>query len=276
MSPIKTDPDASLSLLGRLVDDAMDPGYQEATDRGDRRGADWRHSIAFAAVITVTAALVAATVLQVRDGAPETSQARADLTERVIAATAAVEQIDARIDTLKVEADQLRQTALDGSGPDRALAAQVATLEAQTGVAAVDGPGVEVVVDDGPPAVVAEGGPDLARVLDSDIQLIVNGLFASGAEAVAVNGQRITALSPIRSAGEAILVGFRPLTPPYTITGVGPAGLSDAFGSSAARGVLTDLESTYGIALEVIPSEDLSVPGRGDLQLRYVTKGEGP
>ncbi|MCZ3389330.1 MAG: DUF881 domain-containing protein [Actinomycetia bacterium] len=271
-----TDPDASLSLLRRLVDDAMDPGYQEATDRGDRRGADWRHSTAFAVAIAVTATLFVATVLQVRDGAPDASQTRADLTDQVMATTATVEQIDARLGTLNREVAQLRQTALAGSGSDRALADEVAALEGEVGVAAVEGTGVEVVMEDGPPATVGESGPDLARVLDTDIQLVVNGLFAAGAEAVAVNGQRITVLSPIRSAGEAILVGFRPLTPPYAITAVGPDELSEAFESGSAKAALDELESAYGIRVDIVPEDNLSVPGRGDLALRYVTKGESP
>jgi len=275
-SRVPTDPDASLSLLRRLVDDAMDPGYQEATDRGDRRGADWRHSTAFAVVIAVTAALVVATVLQVRAGAPDASQTRADLTDRVMETTATVEQIDVRLDGLNEEVDQLRRSALDGSGSDRALADEVSALEAEVGVAPVEGPGLQVVMQDGPPATVGESGPDLARVLDTDIQLVVNGLFAAGAEAVSVNGQRITALSPIRSAGEAILVGFRPLTPPYTITAVGPDGLSEAFESSSARADLAELESAYGIKVDVGTADSLIVPGRGDLQLRYATKGESP
>ena len=49
-------------------------------------------------------------------------------------------------------------------------------------------------------------------MLDRDLQVIVNGLWAAGAEAIAVNGQRLTACSAIRSAGEAILVDFRPLS----------------------------------------------------------------
>ena len=59
------------------------------------------------------------------------------------------------------------------------------------------------------------------RVLDRDLQIVVNGLWAAGAEAISINGQRLTALSAIRSAGEAILVDFRPLSPPYVVSAVG-------------------------------------------------------
>ena len=45
-----------------------------------------------------------------------------------------------------------------------------------------------------------------------DLQIVVNGLWASGAEAVSVNGQRLTSKAAIRFAGQAILVNYRPLT----------------------------------------------------------------
>ena len=121
-----------------------------------------------------------------------------------------------------------------------------------------------------------DGGPDLARVLDTDIQLVVNGLFASGAEAVAVNGQRITVLSPIRSAGEAVLVGFRPLTPPYTVTAVGP----DELDRHLRRRVLLGQSSrssrrptaSASTSSPRSPSRSLAV---GISSCRYVEKEEG-
>lgn len=274
-SRVPSEPDASLSLLRRLVDDAMDPGYQEAAERPQAAAAGWRHSVAFAVAIGLTAALVTAAVLQVRDGAPSDGRTRAELTERVVRATSVVEALDANRDALVSQADRLRESALDGTEADRALVDQVTTLEEDVGVSAVEGAGVAVTMEDGPPTPAGDGGPDLARVLDTDVQLVVNGLFASGAMAVAVNGQRITALSPIRSAGEAILVGFRPLTPPYNVTAVGPDDLAATFEASSARAELAQLEASYGIGVDVVAEESVEIPGRGDLELRYVEKGVG-
>lgn len=274
-SRVPSDPDASLSLLRRLVDDSMDPGYREAAERSQPTSAWWRQSAAISIAIALTAALATAAVLQVREGAPSDGRTRAELTDRVVRATALVEGLDASRDALARRADQLRESALDGTAADRTLVEEVAALEAEVGIAAVEGAGVVVTLQDGPPEPAGEGGPDLARVLDTDIQLVVNGLFASGAEAVAVNGQRMTALSPIRSAGEAVLVGFRPLTPPYTVTAVGPDELSATFESSAARAELAQLEAAYGIAVDIADQESVELPGRGDLELRYVQKGVG-
>ena len=90
-------------------------------------------------------------------------------------------------------------------------------------------------VDDaGTPADGADVDPrtdeaDQGRVTDRDLQTLVNEVWAAGAEAVTVNGQRLTALSAIRSAGDAVLVDFRPLNPPYTCAPSGPDTMRDAF-----------------------------------------------
>jgi hypothetical protein len=60
-------------------------------------------------------------------------------------------------------------------------------------------------------------------ISDRNLQDLVNALWAAGAEAVDVNGQRLTALTAIRSAGEAVLVDFRPLSPAVRRAGVGDA-----------------------------------------------------
>jgi uncharacterized protein YlxW (UPF0749 family) len=184
--------------------------------------------------------------------------------------------MDGRVDDLSAQVNALRQQVLNGSVADRALSDEAQTLESQVGIMAVTGSGLDVVLQDGPPTTTSGGEPDLARVLDTDIQLVVNGLFAAGATAVSVDGQRITPVSPIRSAGEAILVDFRPLTPPYTVSAVGPASLTADFENGAARADLHDLETSYGLGVSVTPMEDVTVPGHGDIQLHYAESGETP
>jgi uncharacterized protein YlxW (UPF0749 family) len=247
----------------------MDPGYREAHERQQPQQAGWRSSIAISVVLCVLAVLVVAAVVQVRKGAPADSETRAELVDRVQAATNALNDVDQQVDALATRVQSARENALTGSASDQALADEVSSLESTVGGAAVTGPGLQVTLDDGPPTSAGEEGPDLARVLDTDIQLVVNGLFASGADAVSVNGQRVTVLSPIRSAGEAVLVGFRPLTPPYVINAVGPDSLDGTFGQSSARQELAGLEASYGMEVDVAAQDDVTVPARLDLQVRY-------
>lgn len=285
-APVKT-ADPSLSLLQRIVEDAMDPGYLEAAERagrsddpahaeGEGRGLGWRSTAALSVVLFALGLLLVATVLQVRQGAPSSSETRAELAQRVDSMTGTVGAKDRQVDALSSRVQTRREQALAGSLADQQLAAEVSALEAQVGASAATGPGLTVTMTDGPPSAASEGGPDLARVLDTDIQLVVNGLFASGAEAVSVNGQRVTSLSPIRTAGEAVLVGFRPLTPPYVIAAIGPDSLATEFEASTARHELAGLSGAYGIGVDITERDEVTVPGRPDLQVRYAQEVPTP
>ena len=271
--------DESLSLLWRIVDDAVDPGYAAAADRGQTsssRGVGLGHSVALAVALLILAALVTAAFLQTQRGAPSADRTRSDLATRVVAATAQTDALTARVDTLTQWTADLQAAALSGTTSDQALADRVAALEIGVGARPVAGPGIEVVLDDGPPTSASGEQPDLARVLDRDLQVAVNGLFAAGAEAVSVNGQRITTLAAIRGAGGAVLVGYRPLSPPYVVAAIGsPDSLEANFSASTAADQLRTLSDAYGIIFEVAAAEDLLVPGQPDLTLRYAAVGGG-
>ena len=58
-------------------------------------------------------------------------------------------------------------------------------------------------------------------MLDIDLQILVNGLWESGAEAISINGHRLSNLTAIRGAGDAITVDYRSLTRPYQIEAIG-------------------------------------------------------
>jgi uncharacterized protein YlxW (UPF0749 family) len=109
-------------------------------------------------------------------------------------------------------------------------------------------------------------------VRDADLQDVVNGLWAAGAEAVAVDGQRLTALSAIRSAGESVLVDLRPLSPPYVVEAVGDASrLEVRFVDGPSGRRLTTLASLYGIRFEVSRADELDLPAAGTPDLRAAT-----
>jgi uncharacterized protein YlxW (UPF0749 family) len=260
-------PDASLTLLQRIVDDSLDPTYAEVARR---RAADpraprprLRHALAVGGVLAVLGLLTATAVEQTWRALPDTERARTDLVDRVQQATAAVDGRDAQVRALAAEVDTLRATALGAQGEGARLAARLDALQGAAGATPLTGPGVQVVLDDGPPSREGGVGPDLARVLDRDLQLVVNGLFAAGAEAVEVNGQRVTAVTTIRAAGEAVLVGFRPLSRPYVMTAIGdPRTLEARFVDSAAGRELHTLAVAYGIRFESSTHDSLTVAGQ--------------
>ena len=146
------------------------------------------------------------------------------------------------------------------------------------GAAPVTGPGLRLTLDDAP---VKDGGknadadprnnagPDQGRVIARDLQIVVNGLWASGAEAVSVNGQRLTSKAAIRFAGQAILVNYRPLTRPYVISAIGdPRSLAADFAASDGGSYLQSLKTNFGVRAGIAEVDRLTVPGESALTTR--------
>jgi uncharacterized protein YlxW (UPF0749 family) len=198
---------------------------------------------------------------------PGRSRARAGLVAQVNERQASTDALQRRADELRDEVARQRDAALGGGAAKR-----LRQLEAVTGLARVRGDGAVVTVDDAPSAVDAvtgKQGQDLGRVFDRDLQYIANALWAAGAEAVAINGQRLTATTTIRSAGRAILVDFRPVTGPYEISAIGPDDLADRFSASQTDRLFRSLVNTYGMSYEVREADKLTLPGAAEPRLRF-------
>jgi uncharacterized protein YlxW (UPF0749 family) len=132
--------------------------------------------------------------------------------------------------------------------------------ELAAGITSVVGPGLTVTLFDAPAD--CTGAPYLCRVQDYDLQLAVNTLFAAGAEAVAVGGQRVIATTAIRAAGSQITANYQFLTSPYEIRAIGDASaLADAI---AFDGLAVAFEATgSGLRVETDTSSEVRIPGLG-------------
>lgn len=251
-----------LNLIEQLSADAVASDYAGGGDapRARSRRQQW--------VVVATAVGLAGFVLalgissRVVD-APAVDGQRAALRERIAAATTAQDGLTGDLEQIRAQVEAARQANLEATAAGRLLAERIATLELVTGYAAATGPGVVVTLADRPERDGGDGidaGDDLTKVLDSDIQTVVNGLWSTGAEAIAVNGQRLTAQSAIRSAAGAILVNYRPLTPPYAIEAIGPDSMEADFLASPAADDLRGLSERYGIGFDAEPADTLTLP----------------
>jgi uncharacterized protein YlxW (UPF0749 family) len=262
--------DASMTLLNEVMLKPLDPGYQEATDR--RRAAGnpavrkrtqaWLFALA-AALGLVTAAAAA----DLRAPEPAVAQARTLLEEQITDRTAVAEQLLDQNTRTAQEIASLQEAALGDRDP--ASIAQLAADGASSGTVAVSGSGLRIIVDDAASARVnlEQANPN-ERVQDGDLQVTVNGLWASGAEAIAINGHRLTAMTAIRSAGSAIQVDLVPLSGPYVVEAIGdPASLATRFARTDAGTHLSMLRNTYGITTKFSSEDHLSLPGASRTRL---------
>lgn len=263
-----------MSLLTDLLADPLDRGYAEAAARrGGRPGRPAGAALLLGLV--VIGLLLATAAAQVRSRGGESGSGRSALVAEVEQRTAATDRLAAEVADLRAEITAFRRAGL-ASSDAAALAERLALLEVRSGAVPVAGPGVAVTVDDAESVDSAAGSDprdveqaDEGRVQDGDLQRVVNGLWAAGAEAVAINGQRLTALTAIRSANIAILVAYRPLSPPYVISAVGDPGSLETRLREGDAGLYLDvLRDAYGIRSSVEPVEELRLPAASGLTLR--------
>ncbi|QNE78543.1 DUF881 domain-containing protein [Streptomyces finlayi] len=269
-------PDASMSLLTNVMDHSLDEGYAEASARRKADGSEGlprtlTSKLGLAAGLVVAALVVTLGAAEARISAPVVAKEREELIDRIDAETSAADALESDVDELRIEVSERQRKALEQHG-----GAQGELVALLSGATPVEGPGVKLVVDDARETDQGGGGPrestgfaDTGRVRDRDMQRVVNGLWQSGAEAVAINGQRLTALSAIRAAGDAILVDNRPLVPPYTVLAVGDGKrLSTAFQDSADGQYLHALQESFDIRTSISDQEKVRLPAAPSLIVR--------
>ena len=194
--------------------------------------------------------IVAAALMQNRADESSRRAQRQALLERISVADAANTRLQSDIDLLDA-GNRSMQASIDGG----AAAEPPAALLEAAAAAPATGPGVRVVIDDAPGA----DASSLQRVLDRDLQDLVNALWRAGATAVAINGQRLTAQSAIRSAGSVILVDYRPVTAPYTVEAVGAQRAADGQSPSSLQSLLRLLSDQYGLRSTTVRA-DVALP----------------
>ena len=265
---------APAGLLEQLTRSSLDEDYAAVAARRTGSPADAeashrrRRASALVAVLAGLGLLLATAAVHTAQTSAERASSRESLVTQVAAHRADVARARAEVARLRSSVQQLERELLRTSEAARTQRAAVRRLGVAAGVEAVTGPGVRVVVDDRPGATT-----DREVVLDEDLQRLVNGLWVAGAEAVAVNDQRLTNLTAIREAGSAITVNFTSLRRPYVGEAVGdPEQLPARFIESDGGSWWLNLRSVYGLQFTVTSEESLTVPAVPLPRLRHVTR----
>ncbi|WAC94069.1 DUF881 domain-containing protein [Mycobacterium sp. Aquia_213] len=276
------------SLLRALLSEHLDPGYAAAAQRraaettpqrGRTRVFGWLWQ-ALAAMLVAT--VFAAAVAQARSVEPGVHTAQQVLARSVRSTEESDTKLAQQRSVLSSKVDDVQRLALADDAEGQRLLSRLDSLSLAASSTAVIGPGLTVKITD------PGASPNLSDVskqrvngsrqiiLDRDLQLVVNSLWASGAEAVAVGGVRIGPNVTIRQAGGAILVDNNPTSSPYTILAVGPPNaMRDVFEGSPGLQRLRLLEVSYGVGIAVDVSDGLSLPAGSVREVKFA-KQIGP
>jgi len=196
----------------------------------------------------------------------------ANLVDLVRQAESEVHTADARVLALQAQVNRDTAAAARSNGAVAAVERAGAPLRTPFGLTAVSGPGLVVVLDDAAPSA-ANAGVDQNQLLvhQSDLQAVVNALWAGGAEAMSIAGQRLVPTSAVRCVGPTLLLNGEVFSPPYRVEAIGPVGGMQA-ALSASRGVAEFVQAAeyYGLGYTVGAETALRLPAyRGSLALSY-------
>ena len=195
---------------------------------------------------------------------------RISLAERDIAA------LTRRADALRASISAATATAAGTDSRISAAQRQAAALASAAGLVAVTGPAVTVSLDDAPRSVVqrdlsAGASPDDLVIHQQDVQGVVNALWAGGAEAMTIMGERVVSTSAVRCVGNTLLLHGRTYGPPFVVTAIGdPGSLERALEADADVQIFQQYVAAYGLRYRATRTTRVTLPAYdGPLELTH-------
>lgn len=187
----------------------------------------------------------------------------------------------AKLEDLTAQVSDIRRSAGDGGPALPELQERVDALAAPAGMTALVGPGVTVTLRDSTASPKDGAGVNDYVIHEQDLQAVINGLWAGGAEAMAVNGQRILTTTAIRCVGNVLLLHGATYSPPYVIEAVGdPVSMVEGLERDPAVARFAQAVQSFQLGYEVQRGDQLRLPayeGSSSVQLaRPVDAGPGP
>jgi uncharacterized protein YlxW (UPF0749 family) len=267
------------SLLDAVLAETVDPAYAQAAAARSAAGTAPRPRLRARTMVALTMAgaglLLAVTYDQAAASAQGREQVRAALIDDIRHDSEVTDELAVQLETLRGEVTSTRDELLAASAVGQRALDQLARAEGGAAAVPVTGPGLLVTLANADPEAdddpVGGGTPEddpSGRVRDGDLQLVVNALWAAGAEAVSINGQRLGPTTAIRFAGEAVLVDFRPVSNPYEVSAIGNQDtLWTGFLASPEVRSLAAISESFGLRFDFARNDELTLPAGSIPQL---------
>jgi uncharacterized protein YlxW (UPF0749 family) len=279
MPEAPTVPDrARTPLLTLITQESLDEDYQHvaeqraaararqgAVDDDGAGGSGRRGHWVAAAVVAAFGMLVTVAGVQTSQGSAVADANRESLLHQIDQRRDQSADLQGRILRLRERNVGLQDSLTEATDAERTTANRVERLAAQAGFGPVSGPGVVITVDD---------APNGEAVRAEDLALLTNGLWQAGAEAIAINGKRLTTRSALGNSGPAINLNGAPMSPPYVVSAIGDNKTLQANLLDTSTG-LAFSNTADALGFRVTPKnlDDLDLPAAPLRQPRHAVKG---
>ena len=173
---------------------------------------------------------------------------------------------------LRTELDRIQTSASTQSDAAKDLQSRIDGLKTVAGLNERAGDGVEIILDDARGAAAAK---DVEKSIchNTDLTDIVNQAWRGGAEAIAINDERIVGSSSIYCVGSTIMVNGTLMSPPFKVLVIGPQNeLLATYDDPTQLRDIKQRRDIYGLGFRVSRATGLHLPPyRGALNVRFAT-----
>ena len=185
----------------------------------------------------------------------------APLTDAAFALQKEQNDLKVQLQDLRVQLDQIQANAATQGGAASELQTRIADLRGQAGLTALVGDGVVVQLDDSHTATAGAANLDQAICHSTDLTDILNTAWRGGAQAIAVNAQRIVGTTSVYCVGSTIMVNGTLMSPPFNIAVIGPQnGVLGAFDDPSQLKDIKSRRDVYGLGFRVTRASAINVP----------------
>lgn len=264
-----TQRDVTLPLLNRIIDESLDQDYHQAARRHTHAAKPPSARRTVAVVLACFGLLVGTAAVESARSADEAVGERSSLVtqietrrERVNAQQQALTELRAESRTLEAELATLERSAEE-------TADELNELNLPAGYSRVRGPGLRVIVADAPDA------EEARLVRADDLAVLLDGLWNAGAEAIAIDDQRVTTVTSLRNSGPSIGVNRVALQAPYTVRAIGdPRTLQASLLDSTSGLTWQTLVEQLGFRVQMQQVDEMILPAGQLRPLRAARVGE--
>jgi uncharacterized protein YlxW (UPF0749 family) len=182
--------------------------------------------------------------------------------------------LESQVAELRARLVDYERAAAEGRSATVRLSRQLQDLRTLVGLAALEGPGVVITMNDSTRARRAGEDPNKTILHYSDIHGVVAELWAVGAEAITLNGERIVGGTGINCVGTTVLCNTKRMAPPYQITAIGDAGRMQAY--IRRPGGAIELLAAFDFPVRIAAHERVTVPAyRGTFRFERAAVAQG-
>jgi uncharacterized protein YlxW (UPF0749 family) len=199
-----------------------------------------------------------------------TTQERSPLVETALGLQTQQEQLKKQILDLRGRIKGLEDQGQGTTAQQRELNASLQQARIEAGLIPLTGTGIVFRLADSTQPVPANGNPADYSVTARDIRTVIAELWLAGAEAIAVNGERVVATTGVLDIGGTILVNSAYLAPPYQVSAIGPTDMLEQLGLS--QGWIDFIQTRrgrFGVDVSFAEPPTVDIPAfAGSLNLR--------